>query len=97
MKKWLRTQPAQPSAIAELQALIDIFIEEYNHRRPHRSLPHRATPATLYDSMPKALPGPTTETLHTGDLPNRTGPVSVEDRTSSARRPAWNRATRKYS
>lgn len=30
----------------------------YNHRRPHRSLPRRATPATLNDSMPKALPGP---------------------------------------
>ena len=29
--------------------------------RPHRSLPHRATPATLYESMPKALPGPSTD------------------------------------
>ena len=61
MKKWLRAQPVQPSTIAELQALLDLFTEEYNHRRPHRSLPHRATPATLYDSMPKALPGPTTD------------------------------------
>jgi len=58
MKKWLRAQPVQPSTIAELQALIDLFVDEYNHRRPHRSLPHRATPATLYRSMPKALPGP---------------------------------------
>ena len=58
MKKWLRAQPAQPSTIAELQALLNLFAEEYNDRRPHRSLPHRATPATLYDSMPKALPGP---------------------------------------
>ena len=24
------------------------FVDEYNHRRPHRSLPHRATPATAY-------------------------------------------------
>jgi hypothetical protein len=61
MKKWLRSQPDQPTTIAELQALIDPFVEEYNHRRPHRSLPHRATPATLYDSMPKALPAPTTD------------------------------------
>ncbi len=60
MKKWLRAQPARPSTIAELQALIDCFLDEYNHRRPHRSLPHRATPATLYDAMPKALPGPLT-------------------------------------
>jgi len=61
LKKWLRAQPVQPATITELQALIDLFVEEYNHRRPHRSLPHRATPATLYDSMPKALPGPTTD------------------------------------
>ena len=59
MKKWLRAQPGQPHNITELQALIDLFTDEYNHRRPHRSLPHRATPATLYDSMPKALPGAT--------------------------------------
>jgi transposase len=53
-----RPTPA-PSTIAELQTLIDAFVDEYNQRRPHRSLPHRATPATLYDSMPKAMPGPT--------------------------------------
>ncbi len=57
MKKWLRAQPVQPATIAELQTLIDAFVDEYNHRRPHRSLPRRATPATLYDSMPKAMPG----------------------------------------
>ncbi|MFC7500762.1 IS481 family transposase [Nocardioides sp. CPCC 206347] len=57
MKKWLRAQPTQPATITELQALIDEFVTEYNHRRPHRSLPHRATPAALYDTMPKALPG----------------------------------------
>ncbi|MGL5827913.1 MAG: integrase core domain-containing protein [Nocardioides sp.] len=61
MKKWLRAQPDQPTTIAEHQALLDVFIDEYNHRRPHRSLPHRATPATLYNSIPKALPGPTTD------------------------------------
>ena len=52
--------PDQPSTIAELQALLDLFADEYNYRRPHRSLPHRATPATLYESMPKSLPDPTT-------------------------------------
>jgi transposase InsO family protein len=61
LKKWLRAQPVQPTTIVELQALIDLFAQEYNYRRPHRSLPHRATPATLYASMPKALPGPTTD------------------------------------
>jgi transposase InsO family protein len=56
MKKWLRTQPNQPATIAELQALLDAFVDEYNHRRPHKSLPRRATPATLYTTMPKAFP-----------------------------------------
>ena len=28
----------------------------YNHHRPHRSLPHRATPATVYTARPKATP-----------------------------------------
>lgn len=57
LKKWLRQQPEQPSTITELQTLLDAFVDEYNHRRPHRSLPHQATPAALFTSMPKALPG----------------------------------------
>jgi transposase InsO family protein len=61
MKKWLRAQPVQPTTTDQLQALIDAFADEYNHRRPHRSLPHRATPAALYNTMPKALPNPTND------------------------------------
>ena len=57
MKKWLRAQPIQPSSIAELQVRLHAFTDEYNHRRPHRSLPHRATPAARYTPMPKAVPG----------------------------------------
>lgn len=57
MKKWLRAQPDQPATIAQLQALTDAFLDEYNHHRPHRSLPHRATPAARYNTLPKALPG----------------------------------------
>lgn len=56
MKKWLRAQPAQPATIADLQRLIDAFADEYNHHRPHRSLPHRATPASRYETLPKATP-----------------------------------------
>lgn len=56
MKNWLRAQPDQPGTLAELQQLIDRFAEEYNQRRPHRSLPHHATPAALYDTLPKATP-----------------------------------------
>ena len=56
MKKWLRSQPEQPSTIDDLQALLDAFVEEYNEHRPHRSLEHRATPATVYTTRPKATP-----------------------------------------
>lgn len=58
MKNWLRAQPDQPATIAALQVLLDRFRHDYNTTRPHRSLPHRATPAALYDTMPKAVPGP---------------------------------------
>lgn len=56
LKKWLRAQPQQPATIGELQSLLDAFVVEYNQHRPHRSLPHRATPATIYTSLPKATP-----------------------------------------
>ena len=66
MKKWLRAQTPQPTTLVELQALLDAFVAEYNHRRPHRSLPHRATPATIYTARPKASPGD-----RSGDSHNR--------------------------
>jgi transposase InsO family protein len=64
MKKWLRGQPDQPNVIDDLQALLDAFVEEYNHHRPHRSLPHRATPDTAYTTRPKATPGDRTDDPH---------------------------------
>jgi transposase InsO family protein len=67
LKKWLRAQPLQPTTLAELQTLLDQFTEEYNHRRPHRSLPHHATPATIYAARPKASPA----TDRTNDTHNR--------------------------
>ncbi len=57
LKKWLRAQPVQPTTNEELQTLLDRFRDEYNQRRPHRSLPHSATPATIYTARPKATPG----------------------------------------
>ncbi len=62
LKKWLRAQPDQPATLTDLQTLLDRFRHQYNHHRPHRSLPHRATPAALYETMPKALPGPSRDT-----------------------------------
>lgn len=58
LKKWLRAQPQQPATLAELQQLLDQFRNDYNNTRPHRSLPHRTPPATLYNTMPKDLPRP---------------------------------------
>jgi hypothetical protein len=64
MKKWLRARPEQPATIDDLQALLDAFVEEYNNHRPHRSLPHRATPATVYTARPKATPGDRDDDTH---------------------------------
>jgi transposase InsO family protein len=66
MKKWLRAQPVQPHTIADLQVLVDRFRAYYNQQRPHRSLPHRATPATAYQARPKAAPNGNRDT-HTHD------------------------------
>jgi transposase InsO family protein len=57
LKNWLRAQRPQPSSLPELQALLDAFRVLYNQQRPHRSLSHRATPATAYAARPKAAPG----------------------------------------
>jgi hypothetical protein len=64
LKKWLRAQPAQPTDLAGLQALLDTFTSCYNHHRPHRSLPHQATPATAYHARPKATPGDRSTDTH---------------------------------
>ena len=55
LKKWLTSQP-RAATIAELQNQLDAFVDEYNHRRPHRSLAQQATPATAYQARPKADP-----------------------------------------
>jgi transposase InsO family protein len=55
LRRWLDQQPA-PSSIDQLQTLLDTFQTIYNEQRPHRALPHRATPATIYNARPKAAP-----------------------------------------
>ena len=64
MKNWLAAQPVQPATIEQLQRLLDRFCVEYNQRRPHRSLEHRATPATAYAARPKAVPGDRSADTH---------------------------------
>jgi transposase InsO family protein len=64
LKKWLRAQPVQPATVAELQALLDQFTQIYNDDRPHRSLPHRATPATIYTTLPTTPSSDRTDDTH---------------------------------
>ena len=63
LQKWLAAHPPAPT-LPQLQAQLDTFTAYYNTRRPHRSLPHRATPATAYTARPKALPGDRTTDTH---------------------------------
>ena len=62
LKNWLAARPL-PDTIDQLQALLDDFVDEYNHRRPHRSL-GRATPAVAYQRLPKAAPAGTHANTH---------------------------------
>lgn len=61
LKRWLTSQP-RATTITELQTQLDAFVDEYNHHRPHRSLPQQATPTTAYNARPKAAPGKRTDT-----------------------------------
>jgi transposase InsO family protein len=61
LKRFLTKQP-KTASLADLQTQLDAFIEAYNHRRPHRALPHHATPATAYTARPKADPANRTDT-----------------------------------
>jgi transposase InsO family protein len=60
LKRWLSHQP-HAATTTELHTHLDAFVDEYNHRRPHRSLPQQATPATTYTARPKASPGDRTD------------------------------------
>lgn len=64
LKKWLAAQAPQPATLAALQALLDNFTSYYNQQRPHKSLPHRATPAAAYAARPKATPGDRSADTH---------------------------------
>jgi transposase InsO family protein len=75
LKNWLRGRPAQPVNLAQLQSLLDEFARTCNTRRPHRSLPHWATPAAAYAARPKAAPGNHTAGTHDRVRTDRTDPA----------------------
>ena len=80
LKKWLAAQHPQPVTLTELQALLDAFTSYYNTARPHRSLPHRQTPAAAYAARPKAAPGSRAADTHDQvrtDIVGTTGTVTL--------------------
>ena len=64
LKKWLKAQDP-PTGLKELQALLDRFVDYYNHQRPHRAHPGQ-TPHQVHHTGPGTGPGtlPINETVH---------------------------------
>lgn len=78
MKRWI-TARHPPADITELQQLLDRFVDDYNHRRPHRSLPHRSPPAVAYAARPKATPAGRDDVHHRvrRDIVDKAGKVTL--------------------
>ncbi len=79
LKKWLRSQPA-PATIEELQALLDLYRDYYNTRRPHSALA-RATPDQVWTTA-ATLGGPTslptqTDAIVSRPLVSQTGVIGI--------------------
>lgn len=53
LKNWLRRQP-MAADLAELQAQLDVFVDYYNHHRPHRGIA-AMTPAQRWAATPPAI------------------------------------------
>ena len=53
-KRWLRAQPPA-NTIKDLNSQLRVFVDYYNHQRPHRSL-DGATPASIHQQGAKAGP-----------------------------------------
>ena len=70
---WIRSQvPSRRTGRG-----LDAFTAYYNHHRPHRSLQHRATPATAWSARPKAAPGDRSADTHDRVRTDRTGPTGT--------------------
>ncbi len=54
LKKWLDARP-KPQTVPELQTLLDVFVEIYNTKRPHRGIARRV-PLDVFNTSPKIGP-----------------------------------------
>ena len=54
LKKWLAARP-KPATVAELQDLLDTFVDIYNNHRPHRGI-NRRIPTDVYATSPTIGP-----------------------------------------
>ena len=78
LKKYLTAQPPANN-LNELQALLNEFVDTYNHNRPHRAL-KRSTPAAVYNRLPKATPEHNGADVHfrvRHDRVDKTGSVTL--------------------
>jgi transposase InsO family protein len=87
LKKWLARQP-RAATIAELQAQLDVFVAEYNHGRPHRALPNRATrpPPTKHarKQPPANASTPTTGCAPTASTKPAASPCATPDASTTS-------------
>ena len=78
MKKWLTARPPA-NTIADLQTLLDEFVDIYNQRRVHTSI-GKVTPDVAYNRLPKDVPHNTGAGNHhriRHDRIDKTGTVSL--------------------
>ncbi|MFV1971956.1 MAG: integrase core domain-containing protein [Acidimicrobiia bacterium] len=54
LKKWLAARD-KPDTVEELQVLLDVFVDIYNTKRPHRAIGRR-TPIDVFNTAPKTGP-----------------------------------------
>jgi transposase InsO family protein len=80
LKKWLASQPHQPTTLRQLQRLLHTYQAYYNTRRPHSAL-RRATPEQAWTTAPshggpQSLPVQTDATVHRLRV-SATGTISI--------------------
>ena len=71
LKNWLRANPGARPRSPGYKPCSSTFVEIYNQQRPHRSLPHRATPATAYAARRQGRPRRRPHRRHPRPRPHR--------------------------